>query len=245
MQSEFILNPARPGPAGEFVEVEGRRIPLVLVHNPRARRYVLRLRPDGSAWVTIPRGGSLAEGRNFAARHRPWLARQFQRLSTRPPAPAREWMVGTELHLRGELVKIEVPAEGETGLIRFGSEAIKVMNPAADLRRAISAHLWRLAGEELPPRVLEYAAQHGLTVRRITVRDQRSRWGSCSRRATLSLNWRLVQTPPFVRDYIILHELMHLRQMNHSARFWREVEGVCPEYEQAEDWLKRHSGLLR
>ena len=245
MQSEFSLNPARLLPSGEFVEVEGRRIPLLLVHHPRARRYVLRLRPDGSARVTVPRGGSLAEGRNFAGRHRPWLARQFLRLATRPPAPAREWLVGAEIHLRGERVTIETAADGETGWIRFGLEAIQVLNPEADLRRAISAHLWRLASEELPPRVMEFAAQHGLTVRRITVRNQRSRWGSCSRRATLSLNWRLIQTPPFVRDYIILHELMHLRQMNHSARFWREVEGVCPDYQKAEAWLKGHSNLLR
>ena len=245
MQSEFILNPVRLVPAGEFVEVEGRRIPLLLVRHPRARRYVLRLRPDGSARVTVPRGGSLTEGRNFAGRHRPWLARQFQRLATRPPAPAKEWLVGTEIQLRGELVKIETAADGETGLIRLGTEAIQVVNADADLRRAISVHLWRLAAGELPPRVMEYAAQHGLTVRRITVRNQRSRWGSCSRRGTVSLNWRLIQTPSFVRDYIILHELMHLRQMNHSARFWREVAGVCPDYEQAEVWLKGHSGLLR
>jgi predicted metal-dependent hydrolase len=231
--------------AGEFVEVEGRRVPLLLVPNPRARRYVLRLRPDGAARVTIPRGGSLAAGRDFAGRHRAWLARQFQRLATRAPAPSREWSPGTEILLRGEPVRIEAAAEGLAGLIRVGTESIRVVNPEADLRRAITVHLWRLAAVELPPRVMEFATQHGLTVRRITVRNQRSRWGSCSRRGTVSLNWRLIQTPPFVRDYIILHELMHLRQMNHSARYWREVAGVCPDYEKAEDWLKGHSSLLR
>ena len=153
--------------------------------------------------------------------------------------------MGTELHLRGERVRIEAAADGAPGWVRFGSESMKVLKPEADLRRVITVHLWRLAIVELPPRVMEFAAQHGLTVRRITVRNQRSRWGSCSRRSTVSLNWRLIQTPPFVRDYIILHELMHLRQMNHSARFWREVEGVCPEYQKAEDWLKGHSSLLR
>jgi predicted metal-dependent hydrolase len=142
-------------------------------------------------------------------------------------------------------VRIDAPADGEARLIRVGSESIRVMNAEADLRRAVTVHLWRLAAEELPPRVMEFATQHGLTVRRITVRNQRSRWGSCSRRGTVSLNWRLIQTPPFVRDYIILHELMHLREMNHSARYWREVAGVCPDYERAEVWLKGHSSLLR
>ena len=93
--------------------------------------------------------------------------------------------------------------------------------------------------------MLEYAAVHQLPVRRITVRNQRSRWGSCSRRGTISLNWRLIQAPPFVRDYLILHELSHVREMNHSPRFWREVERVCPDYETAERWLKQHSALLK
>jgi len=82
-------------------------------------------------------------------------------------------------------------------------------------------------------------------VKRVTVRGQRTRWGSCSRRGTISLNWRLIQTPEDVRDYIILHELAHLRQMNHSDRFWREVERLCPDYRSAERWLKQQRGWLQ
>jgi hypothetical protein len=113
------------------------------------------------------------------------------------------------------------------------------------LRPAIQQHLWRLAAQELAERTLDLAALHQLSVCRVTVRNQRSRWGSCSRRGTISLNWRLIQTPPSVRDYLILHELMHLREMNHSHRFWREVERVCPDYAAAERWLKQHASLLR
>jgi len=130
-------------------------------------------------------------------------------------------------------------------MIRFGGEAVKVTDHGVDLRPAIERHLWRLAAMELPPRVLEYATLHQLPVRRISVRNQRSRWGSCSRRGTISLNWRLIQTPAFVRDYILIHEIMHLREMNHLSRFWREVERACPDYETAERWLKQHSSLLK
>jgi len=84
------------------------------------------------------------------------------------------------------------------------------------------------------------AALHGVNVSLVTVRNQKSRWGSCSRRGTISLNWRLIQTPKFVRDYIILHELAHRRQMNHSGKFWQEVERLCPDYLQAKRWLKQH-----
>ena len=215
-----------------------------MVRNPRARRYLLRLRPDGTARVTIPRGGSPAVARKFVERQTVWLEREFQRLQAQPRQPAA-WTLGSEILLRGEAIQIESGFNGNVETVRFGGESITVSDPAADLRPAIEGRLRWLATRELPPRVLELATRHGLTVGRITVRGQKSRWGSCSRRGTISLNWRLIQTPAFVSDYICLHELMHLRQLNHSPRFWREVERVCPDYAMAERWLKAHAGLLR
>ncbi|MBE0541204.1 MAG: M48 family metallopeptidase [Verrucomicrobia bacterium] len=244
MQFEFILNSTKPASSEVALELSGRQIPMALVRNPRARRYVLRLRPDGSARVTIPRGGSVAEARRFAERNKVWLERQLQRMAERSSRP-KEWWIGMKILIRGEPVRIEAGVNGESGLIQLGGEVIRVANPAINLRPVIEKHLWRLAAQELPPRVLNYAAMHQLPVRRITVRNQKSRWGSCSRRGTISLNWRLIQTPPHVQDYIVLHELCHLREMNHSARFWLEVERVCPDFKAAEHWLKQHSLLLR
>lgn len=240
MRSWFdLLIPTR----GDWLEVAGRRVPLQLIRNARARRYVLRLRPDGTARVTVPRGGTVAEARRFAEKNHAWIEAQLKRPPPPPPV-AREWRPGSEVLFRGELVALETEAYGAP-TIRFGVEKLTVPDLATNLRPAVERHLRRLADRELPLRVQEFAALHQLTVRRVTVRNQRSRWGSCSRRGTISLNWRLVQTPPFVRDYIILHELMHLREMNHSARFWQQVERVCPDYAVAERWLKQHSRLLR
>ncbi len=243
MQFEFILNPQRNS-TDEFLVVGGQQIAMSLIRNPRARRYVLRLRRDGSAWVTIPRGGSLAEARRFAERNRGWLERELKRFSAHPSLP-KQWLIGNEILFRGEPARIEAGVNGESGVIRFGNQVVSVADPAANLRPAVERHLWRLAAKELPRRVLEFTKAHQLSVCRITVRNQRSRWGSCSRRGTISLNWRLIQSPLHVQDYIILHELMHLREMNHSSRFWREVERVCPGYETAERWLKQHSELLK
>jgi hypothetical protein len=245
MLFERIFGPGTP-PASRVVHlpVGLQPLPLLMVRNPRARRYLLRLRPDGTARVTIPRGGSSEVARQFVERHANWLERQFQRLQAQPRKPA-VWTTGTEILLRGDAVRIAAGFSDKSGIIRFGGESIRVSNPTADLRSAIEGHLRQLATRELPPRVLELAIRHGLTVRRITVRSQKSRWGSCSQRGTISLNWRLIQTPAFVSDYICLHELTHLRQMNHSPRFWREMERVCPDYPMAEHWLKEHSGLLR
>jgi predicted metal-dependent hydrolase len=219
-------------------------LPLVMVNNPRARRYLLRLQPDGTARVTIPRGGSMAVARQFVERHAAWLDREFQRLLNQPRKSA-VWTIGTEILLRGDVVRIETVSDGKSESIRFGAESVRIPDPATDLRPILEGHLRRLATRELPLRLLELAHRHGLTVRRITVRSQKSRWGSCSRRGTISLNWRLIQTPAFVSDYICLHELMHLRHMNHSSEFWREVECVCPGFQKAERWLKEHPGLLR
>ena len=146
---------------------------------------------------------------------------------------------------RGDLVRLEAGVKGESATVRFGGLEMRVRNAAADLRPEVESYLWRLAARELPPRVIELAALHQLPVRRISVRNQRSRWGSCSRRGTLCLNWRLVQAPEFVRDYIILHELAHLKEMNHSRRFWKEVARLYPDFARAEAWLKKHGQLLR
>ena len=244
MQFEFFRNLTKRFAPDEFVEVGGRRLPLVLVRHPRARRYLLRLNPDGAARVTIPRGGSATEARRFAERSKGWLEQALQRQAARP-VRSRLWPVGTPFLFRGASVVIEMAAGVTGNAVRFGSEVVTVANGVTDFRPAIEKHLWKLASQELPTRVHAYAAQHQVRIERVSVRNQKSRWGSCSRRGTISLNWRLIQTPPHVQDYIILHELMHLRQMNHSARFWREVKSVCPDYEIAERWLKQQASLLR
>jgi len=231
----------QPAHTTDGLLVNGRAVPLLLVRNPWARRYLLRVRPDGKARVTIPRGGNLADAMAFATRNTEWLKKQLERLASRPLTPVA-WRVGTEIWVRGELVSITT---AENGTVGFGRERLAVADVGADLRHWIERHLRRQATVELPMRVAELADLYGIAVTRVSVRNQRSRWGSCSRRGTISLNWRLIQTPEHVRDYIILHELAHRWHMNHSRQFWREVERLCPEYLAAERWLKQSGKWLR
>ena len=236
-----VLGQKSAGIQPAALQVGSRTVPLLMVHHPRARRYLLRLRPDGTVRVTIPRRGTITAAVDFASRNTGWLEQQFQRLAAQPKTPVA-WNLGTEILFRGERVCIEAEAGGA---IRFGSEQMKIGGAAGDLRPAIQQHLRQMAMRELPPRVRELAAIHGVSVSRISVRNQKSRWGSCSRRGGISLNWRLIQSPTYVRDYIILHELAHRRQMNHSEKFWQEVARLCPDYPVAEQWLKQHATLLR
>jgi predicted metal-dependent hydrolase len=98
---------------------------------------------------------------------------------------------------------------------------------------------------ELPIRVQELADQHGVQVTRISIRNQRTRWGSCGRDGHVCLNWRLVAMPDWVRDYVIVHELMHRKRMDHSPAYWRLVAAACPYYREARQWLRAHGPELR
>ena len=117
-------------------------------------------------------------------------------------------------------------------------------NPDGNLRPALERHLRAAAKAFLVQRAQELAGRHRSVIRRVVIRNQKSRWGSCSCQGTISLNWRLIQLPEQVRDYIIIHELMHLRQLNHSPQFWAEVAEACPGYRAAEEWLKLNSGQV-
>ena len=247
----------RREPAEEWLMVGTQRVRLRLVANRRAQRYVLRLGRDGSARVTIPRGGKVGEARRFAEKNLGWLEKQLLRRATEKARP-NEWRIGTEILFRGERqevsrvmcqvsgVECQVPSVTyQVPDLECHVPSVTCQVPGGDLRPTVEGHLRRLAEGELPGRVRELATLHQIEVKRVSVRNQRSRWGSCSRRGTISLNWRLVQAPVFVRDYIILHELAHVKEMNHSARFWREVGRLCPEYEKAEKWLKGNGELLR
>jgi predicted metal-dependent hydrolase len=216
--------------------------PIDFVRVRHAHRYVLRLRPDGRLRLTVPRGGSRAEGLRFIQTHREWIERERTRLAS--SQPERAWTAGTLVPLRGEQVPIVVVPCGATSIVTYGGRTIRVPAGAADLRPLVEADLRQVARDELEPRLVELSAVHGLAAGRVTIRNQRSRWGSCSASGAVALNFRLVQMPDAVRDYVLIHELMHLRQQNHSRRFWRLVAAACPGFREAERWLKTEGRLL-
>ena len=210
--------------------------------SPKATRYRLSVGRDGAAVLTIPVRGSERQARQFLESQRAWLERTRSRMAQLPRS-ATVWTLGTSVLWRGEWRALE-RAPDTTLHVALGDERFRVRGHAGDLRPTLEAHFRRVARIELPPRTWELAAVTGVEVREVVVRDQRTRWGSCSSSGTISLNWRLVQAPAFAADYIVLHELMHLREMNHSDRFWALVEAVCPRWQEAERWLKNHGGAL-
>jgi predicted metal-dependent hydrolase len=228
---QLVDSPAVPGPPSPVAPA----FAIEFVRVARARRYILRVRPDGTLRVTVPRGGSRREAEVFVRRHENWIVRERGRVRTES-APAR-WADGTTILLNGAAECISLQARGKTWNACYGNRTVFVRD-VAQLRPAIEDDLREVARATLPPRLHELAAQHGLCVGAVSIRSQRSRWGSCSRSGNIALNFRLVQMPPPVRDYVLLHELMHIKQQNHSRRFWRLVEAVCPDFREAERWLR-------
>jgi len=223
-------------------EIQAPPEAIVFERSDRARNYRLTLRRDGVAVATIPARGSEREARRFVEQHRDWLERARERQRRRPRA-ADVWAAGARVLWRGELAEIRVAATWRPAVCLL-ADVFRVPQLGGDLRAALEAQFARRARIELPARAWELAAVARVELKHVTVRNQRSRWGSCSAGGTVSLNWRLIQSPEFVRDYIIWHELMHLWEMNHSARFWARVEEVCPGWRDAELWIKRNGSLV-
>jgi predicted metal-dependent hydrolase len=219
---------------------DGADAEILVRRSARARRYRIEVRRDGTAMLTIPARGSEREACAFLARQAAWLARARARVA-RMPRHAERWSVGTTILFRGEWAAIEAPGDR---VVSLGGRVFRVRTVEGDLRPALEAHFKRIARVELAARVWELAATNGIAIRRVAIRSQRTRWGSCSAKGTISLNWRLVQAPPAVADYVVLHELAHTRHMNHSKRFWEAVAELCPDWLESERWLKANGPAL-
>jgi predicted metal-dependent hydrolase len=202
---------------------------------------VIRVRSDGVVRVTIPRAGCRRGGEEFLLRSRTWVERQ--RALLRNASLARQLADGDTVLLAGAPTPVAVTRSAARLTVALGplvATGVETLAVRDLVIRALRAH----AVHDLPPRTMRMAAGVGLVPKRVTVRDQQGRWGSCSANGSISLNWRLVQMPPEVRDYILLHELMHMREPNHSRRFWQHVARVCPWHMEARRWLARHGRTL-
>ena len=215
-------------------------IPLKAKRNRRARRMTLRIdAAHDCAILVLPTYVALAEGLDFARSKAAWLQAKFAEL------PARQAFAdGAVLQVLGRAVTIRhAPELGarlmeQDGLLRVGGEA-------ALLRGRVLRWLKAEARRAILPLAAERAALIGKKHKRVTLRDSRSRWGSCSSDGSLSFCWRLVFAPPEVLDYVVSHEVAHLAEMNHSARFWQAVEGLTPHAESARRWLAANGAALQ
>ena len=219
---------------GETIDADG--LAVALRRSDRARRMTLRVgRTDGRVTLTMPRGAALGEGRAFVARQRGWIARQVAAVP--PSHPVR---VGGTMPLFGEAV----PVVAGTGRAARWTDGAVAVPPDDRAGPRVALLLKRLAHDRLAARVAHHAAALGRAPGRITLRDPRSRWGSCSGRGDLMFSWRLAMAPPAVLDYVAAHEVAHLLHMDHSPRFWAAVARLMPDHAPRRLWLRREGAAL-
>jgi predicted metal-dependent hydrolase len=222
-----------------------KAIYLVRVRRHRqARRYTLRIQAATREVVlTMPPRGNLREAKEFAQKHGGWIAARLHRLPQAAP-----FAHGTTVPLRGQTHRI-VNRRGMRGTVWIeigenGDRSLCVAGEPEYVDRRVHDFLRREAKSDLEVASRRAAEMIGVRIKRVSVRDQSSRWGSCSTTGVLSYSWRLILAPPFVLDYLAAHEVAHLVEMNHSARFWRLVDRLCPNVPRAKAWLEAHGADL-
>lgn len=242
----FALFRRNPDPPHLEVAHAGRSFRVVLKRRPTARRITLRVsNATGEVVLTLPEHAELGAARRFADAHGGWIASRLERVPRRVT-----FKHGATVPFRGVPHRIahwsNIGGSTEATVDPYGEAVLAVTCDTPHVARRVREFLEREARKDLARAVRKYTTALGVTAKRIAVRDTKTRWGSCSAKGCLSFSWRLILAPHYVLDYLAAHEVAHLKEMNHSHRFWRLVHGLCPRTEEAERWLNRHgSGLHR
>lgn len=239
---------AKPQRQRALLKIDGREIEISLRANPRARRYIVKVDPTtGEVSVTAPSSRSLSHALDFAKKERNWIAGMLANV----PVPI-ELALGAPILYRG-IVHVIRRGETREDVVCRGPVWIDNAAPRATIRvtgqpehasRRVRDWLMAEARRKIGERVAEYSEVLGVQPKRVTIRDTASRWGSCSSLRYLSFSWRLIMAPPHVLDYVVAHEVAHLRELNHEPRFWRLVERLVPHTRRSQVWLEDHGATL-
>lgn len=226
-------HPVAASPQLSLLETEGPQEAFVVRESERARRLTVRVFPGGRVEIVVPRGTAPATVQQFVTRHRTWIDLKVREFGHREPAAGAALPQRVSFQSVGEDWQVVYERAPRAPRVREGDGVIVVrgeLERGRLVRHVLQRWLMRRAHARLAPWLLEVAAEAGLGVARVQVRRQRTRWGSCSRRATISLNACLMFQPGEVVRYLFAHELAHLVHMNHSRRFWRLVETLEPDW---------------
>jgi predicted metal-dependent hydrolase len=214
-------------------------IDVVLRRSARARRFSLRVsRLDGRVTLSMPARARETEAMSFLRGQEGWLRQTLADMSDSVPQGVR---IGSQIPVEGRLLTI---APGSGRGVRVEGDQVLVPGDPAQVHVRLLAWLRVLARDRLAAMSTHYAGMVGRPYSRLTLRDTRSRWGSCSHDGALMYNWRLIMAPPPVLAYVAAHEAAHLVEMNHSADFWAVVTLLYPCYEVQRAWLHREGQTL-
>jgi predicted metal-dependent hydrolase len=243
MGSRAFLRDGRIAIEAAQLTVDGRPVPVVLTRNARARRIILRFDRAGTGLkITLPRRATRESALAFAETQKGWIEQRLKRA-----APRVAFAAGGSVPLRGEMHLVcHRPQQRGPVLPAWvgGQSALFVAGSETHLARRLRDWLKSEARRDLGVACRRHASAMDVGFHKLAVRDQMSRWGSCSASGVLSFSWRLILAPPQVLDYVAVHEVAHLAEMNHGPAFWRLVERHSPGWRAARLWLRQHGAAL-
>ncbi len=228
--------------------------PIEFRRSRRAIRMRLQIDREGRITLVAPWFSKEGEIHSFVARHKPWLQKHLGLIENHKALrPAPRYRTGDTFYYFGEPLALEVaPSPLKRPTIKILDNRMRITlyrdigksEGVSAAKRTVEQFYRKKAEEVIRDRLDHFNEHYGFRFRRVAFRDQKSRWGSCSRAGNLNFNWRLVMAPIEVIDFVVVHELCHLREMNHSPRFWALVEQTVPRYREARKWLRDNHWLL-
>ena len=228
-----------PAPEPQIIEIDGKAVTLRFRRNVAAKRMVLRLDgKSGGLVMTLPKRSGLAEALRFVEQSSDWISRVL----AKQPEPTK-FVDGSSILYRGQLHVLRITG-GPRGLVQVIGDELNVPGKPEHAVRRLKDFLAAEAKRELVSASRRYADAMATRFTRVSIRDQKSRWGSCSAGGVLSYSWRLILAPDYVLDYVAAHEVAHLCEMNHGPQFWRLVLTHCPHARTAKQWLKTHGSKV-
>jgi len=220
------------------ITINNQELEIVIKKHRTSRRMILRYQPKKNCIsLTLPRSASIKHGLNFVAEKIEWIAHQIAKIFDK-----NVFADNKVFSILGE--EITIKYVGGRGVDDYVDGTLKIHGAEEFLERRVRVWLHKKCKMEIENYAREFCKALGVKHGKITLRDTSSRWGSCSANGNLSFSWRLIFAPREVLEYVVAHEVSHIKEHNHSPAFWAVVREICPNWKKSRDWLKQHGKTL-
>ena len=219
-------------------------IPVEKIIRSRRRTIALEVTPAATVIVRVPLRASAAYIEEIIQKKRLWILRKMDEVKRRPLSPHHEYAEGELFLFLGRSYPLHIVENGSITIER--SDRLNVSRTLIpDIRNQLKHWYMEEARKEIKARCMWFSLKTGHVPATIRITDARQRWGSCTHKGGLNFSWRLIQAPPEIVDYVVVHELVHISQPDHSKKFWDKIRKITPDFEQRRHWLKDHGWLLK
>lgn len=227
------------------IDIDG--ISIAVIRSPKRKTVSISVK-DGNVAVSVPSAVSNAYIRDVLIKKINWIKRKVAEFRERPPAKVRKYLTGERFDYLGESLQLQLVEDNDPSVLRQGNQLVlalpKPYNFAENIKHMLSVWYHNQAIGVFSEKVQYFASIIGVEPSGIEIKKYKARWGSCTIHAKVQFNWKLMMAPHYVVDYVVVHELCHILEHNHSPAFWSHVQRVYPRYPECKQWLKDNGHLL-